>query len=148
MKAKTWWLVAAGTSALVAFGAFAAQEVGPQAKEKHVMRFLSAHVDNMLDDVNATDAQRTQVQQLKQQLFEEGKALHGGMEAAHEELRTQWKAAQPDKARVDQLVDERIDALRGFAHKVTDAALKLHGILTPEQREKLSAMHEEHRHHW
>jgi len=148
MTTKTWAAIAAGTVALAAFGAMAAQEMGPQARQKHVMRFISAHVENMLDDVQATDAQRKDVEQLKEQVFTDGKAFHAGMETAHEELRAQWKAAQPDKVRVHQIVDERVDAVRGFAHKLADSALKLHDLLTAEQRQKLQAMHEEHGHHW
>jgi protein CpxP len=39
---------------------------------------------------------------------------------------------------VHALVDARMDAFRAFAHKVADAALEAHRILTPEQRQQVT----------
>ncbi|EAU67384.1 hypothetical protein STIAU_7889, partial [Stigmatella aurantiaca DW4/3-1] len=33
----------------------------------------------------------------------------------------------------------RIDAVRAFAHKVTDTALEVHRLLTPKQRQELAS---------
>jgi periplasmic protein CpxP/Spy len=131
-------------AALTALGALAAQAgVFEQGHEKKAYRFISMRVDNMLDDIQANDSQRQQIHQLKDDLFNEGKALKGNMEGARDELKTQWAAPKADSTRVHQIVDQQLDTARAFAHKMADAALKLHDLLSPEQRAQLAKMHEE-----
>lgn len=112
---------------------------------KKAYRFISFRVDNALDDLKANDAQRKEVNAIKDDVFNDAIKLKEGQEAAHKELAAQWDAAQVDKARVHAVVDERIDALRAFAHKAADAAIRLHDVLTPEQRSQLKAQAQAHR---
>ena len=42
------------------------------------------------------------------------------------------------RARVDARMGHALDALRAFAHETADAALKIHALLTPEQRAQVS----------
>jgi Spy/CpxP family protein refolding chaperone len=58
--------------------------------------------------------------------------------AARDEAFTQLASDTPDAQKLHSLVDARIDAMRAFAHKMTDAALEVHGTLTPEQRKELA----------
>jgi Spy/CpxP family protein refolding chaperone len=51
---------------------------------------------------------------------------------------TQLSSDSPDAQKLHALVDARIDAMRAFAHKITDAALEVHGTLTPQQRKELA----------
>jgi Spy/CpxP family protein refolding chaperone len=142
-------LAVVGLALFGAVGAYAAAAIEGKG-EKKAYRFISAHVENMLDDVNATDAQRSQVNAVKDQLFEQGKALKTGMEGTREELKAQWLAPRMDQGRVDRLVDERIDAFRSFAHQAVAGLVKVHDTLTPEQRLQLSKEHEARarEHHW
>jgi protein CpxP len=142
MKTKTMGALAvAGLALFGAVGAYAATELGGKG-EKKAYRFISARVENVLDDVNATDVQRQQVNAVKDELFDQGKNLKAGMESSREELKAQWLSPTVDRSKVDQLVDQRIDALRGFAHQVAGGMIKIHDILTPEQRLQLSKEHE------
>ena len=99
---------------------------------------VTAHLDDALDDLKATDAQRAQIQALKDKLLKDGQALHQGQADAKKALLAQWDSATPDRAAVHALVDARIDAIRAFAHEAADAGLDLHGILTPEQRAQIA----------
>jgi Spy/CpxP family protein refolding chaperone len=101
-------------------------------------RVVTAHLDNALDDLEATDAQRTQVHALKDRVLTGADGLRAGHGQARDELLAQWKQPAPDAARVHAVVDGRVDALRAFAHQAADAALELHRILTPEQRAELT----------
>jgi Spy/CpxP family protein refolding chaperone len=103
-----------------------------------VDRMISAHLDDALDDLNATDAQRARIHDLKDRLVKDGQALAAGQREARRQLVAQWDSEKPEAAKVHALVDARIDALRAFAHQAADAALELHGTLTPEQRAKIS----------
>jgi periplasmic protein CpxP/Spy len=149
MKSSIKWVGGAVAAVTLlgagAVGAAAAvfEHGGPPGDAKKAYRFISMKVENMLDDVSATEPQRQQVHDIKDELFEEGKALKLGMEGSRTELRAQWLAPQMDRARVNQLVDERIDALRAFAHKAADGLVRAHDIFTADQRQQLAKQHEE-----
>jgi len=113
-------------------------------------RFISFRVESKLDDLKATDAQRKQVNALKEDLFNEGKKLHEGQETARQELMAQWDSERVDSNRVHRIVDERVDAFRAFAHKAVESAIRLHDTLSTEQRAQLKAdmPHPGGRGHW
>ena len=97
-------------------------------------RFVANHVDDMLDDVKATDAQRQQIHAVVDKVVADGKALHASHADTKKQLLAQWQADQPDAAQVHSIVDSRVDSMKRFADEVTDAVLQVHGILTPDQR--------------
>jgi Spy/CpxP family protein refolding chaperone len=101
-------------------------------------RMVTSHLEDVLDDLDATEAQKVQVMVIKDRLLQQGAALRQGSRETKRELVAQWDSAAPDRARVHALIDARIDAMRAFAHQAADAGVDLHGILTPEQRAKIS----------
>lgn len=107
-------------------------------------QMLTKRVDKMLDEVNATPAQRQQILAIKDKLVADGKALHASHADTRQKLLALWNADQPDAAQVHALVDGRADAMKGFADEVADAMLQVHGILDPAQRAKLGAHLQQH----
>ena len=107
-------------------------------------RFITHRLDDMLDDVHATDAQRQQITAIKDKLVAEGKALHAGHTDLRKELLAQWQADQPDAAKVHALVDGRAAEMKKFADDVADALLQVHGILTPDQRAQVAKKMQRH----
>jgi len=101
-------------------------------------RMVTSHLEDALDDLDATEAQKAQVMVIKERLLQQGGALRQGSQESKRELVAQWDSAAPDRARVHALIDARIDAMRAFAHQAADAGVDLHGILTPEQRARIS----------
>lgn len=129
-------LAAASMLALTAFRGGCGHHHGPMDPER-VNELATDRVDDFLDDVDATPEQRTQVMAIKDRLVPEGIELGKGMRAGHQEAFDILAADSPDATRLHALVDQRVDALRAFGHKLADAALELHGILTPEQRQEV-----------
>lgn len=109
-----------------------------------VRAMVNEHVDDTLDDLNATPDQRTRIHEVVDRLLAEGQKLHQADPAAHQELIAQWKSDRPDAAKLRALVDERFQEFRGFADQAIDAAIQVHGILTPEQRAQLEKKIERH----
>jgi Spy/CpxP family protein refolding chaperone len=103
-----------------------------------VAAFVTGRVDDLLDDVDATPEQRTRIHAVKERLLAAGQQLKAGHQEAHEALRAEWSAATPDAARLHALVDARAEEMKAFAHQAVDGAVEVHGILTPEQREKVT----------
>jgi Spy/CpxP family protein refolding chaperone len=136
---------AAGLIALAGFGRCGHPNPHDPAQ---VSAFVTDRVDDALDDLNATDAQRQQVHAVANRLLAKGLELRKDGEPVHAEVLAQWQSTTPDRARLHALVDQRIDALRAFAHEAVDAGIEVHGILTPEQRarveKKVERMHRFH----
>jgi len=124
----------AGLLVLAGFGRCCPHPQNPS----EVAAFVTDRVDDALDDLNATDAQRAQVHALKDRLLSKGLELRKEGEPIRAEVLAQWQSATPDRARLHALVDERIEAIRALAHEAVDAGVELHDVLTPEQRAKLT----------
>jgi len=107
-------------------------------------QMFTKRVNKMLDEVQATPAQRQQILAIKDKLVADGKALHATHADTRKKLLALWQSDQPDAAQVHALVDGRADAMKGFADEVADAMLQVHGILTPAQRATISKHLQQH----
>jgi Spy/CpxP family protein refolding chaperone len=145
MKKRTLATLVAGAAGLVLLSGFAGGCGHHPRTADEISAAVTSHVDDALDDLKATDAQRQQIHAIKDRLLAEGLALRQAGEPVHQEVLAQWNSANPDRARLHALVDERIDALRAFAHDAVDAGVDVHDVLTPEQRaqvtQKVERMH-------
>ncbi len=138
--------IAIAAGALLAVGAFVTLTAfagcgrghGHPRDPAEMAAFVGARVDDLLDDVDATPDQRTRIHAVKDRLFAAGQEARAGTKEAHEAVLAEWKSASPDAAKLHALVDQRIDAMRAFAHQAVDAGVEVHGILTAEQRDKLT----------
>ncbi len=117
------------------------------AKGERLEKMVRTRVDRALEEVDATAPQKERVQQLEKQLLTDAKPVVEQGLATRQSLIEQWKSSTVDSARVHALLDAQFDSARGFAHKAADAAIELHNLLTPEQREKLSAQAAERQAH-
>jgi periplasmic protein CpxP/Spy len=100
--------------------------------------FVHDRVDDTLDDLSATEAQRAQIHAIEERLLARAAALHQDHEGDRAELLAQWQSANPDRAKLHALVDQRFEAMKAFAHEAVDAGVEVHDVLTPEQRAKLA----------
>ncbi len=78
------------------------------------------------------------VQALTKESIANAKPLAEQAQATRTALMTEWKSATPDAPKVHQLVDTKLEAVRTFAHSLTDKALEVHALLTPKQRDVLT----------
>ncbi|QSQ23782.1 Spy/CpxP family protein refolding chaperone [Pyxidicoccus parkwayensis] len=105
---------------------------------ERIKQMITWKLNDKLEDLDATDAQRQSINAVKDRLFDEGAQLMEEQHSARAEAFEQLASDKPDAQKLHALVDARIDAMRAFAHKMTDAALEVHGTLTPEQRKELA----------
>ncbi|AGC47722.1 hypothetical protein MYSTI_06449 [Myxococcus stipitatus DSM 14675] len=116
---------------------------GPCPNPERIKQVVTWKLDDKLEDLDATDAQRESIHAVKDRLFTEGVQLAQEQHATRSEVVTQLESDTPDAQALHALVDARIEALRAFAHKATDAVLEVHGTLTPEQRKTLASEYKE-----
>ena len=132
-------LAVAGFVALTGFGCGRGHGHGHGRDPAEVAAFVGARVDDVLDDLDATPDQRTRINAVKDRMLEAGRQAHaGGGHQTAETVLAEWKSPSPDAAKLHALVDARIEAMRVFAHQAVDAGVEVHGVLTPEQREKVT----------
>lgn len=103
-----------------------------------VAAFVTDRLDGLLDDIDATPAQRTQIQAIKDRMLQRVQALHATRQATHQTLLAEWSADQVDRAKVHALIDERGAEMKALAHEAADALIEAHDLLTPEQRAKVA----------
>jgi periplasmic protein CpxP/Spy len=120
--------------AVLATGALTLMAFRHHGDPAHFDRFVANRLEDMLDDVKATDAQRQQIHAIVDKVVADGKALHASHADARSQLLAQWQADQPNAVQVHSIVDARADSMKKFADEVADAVLQVHGILTPDQR--------------
>ena len=116
---------------------------GPRDPER-VKQMITWRLDDRLEELKVSEQQKQAIHGLKDSLFEDGKRLFEENKGARTQMVEQWESANPDSKAVHSLVDARVDAFRAFAHKVADAALQAHRILTPEQRQQVTENVREH----
>ncbi len=128
--AKTLLVLAGLAGATLTLAAF---RYGP-GHHPDPSRFVTNRVEDLLDDVKATDAQRQQITAIEDKVIQDAQAIHQKQKGSHQELLDQWNAAQPDTAKIHALIDAHIEAMRAMAYEAADGVVQAHGILTPEQR--------------
>jgi Spy/CpxP family protein refolding chaperone len=129
-------LVATAALALTAFGGGRFHH-GPHDPAE-VAAFVTNRVDDALDDLDATPEQRARVGAVKDRMLAAALAHREAREETRQAFLAEWKAEAPDAARLHALVDQRAAEMTALAHQAVDAAVEVHGTLTPEQRAKVT----------
>ena len=99
-----------------------------------------AHLNRLLDGVNATDAQRTQIKQIAQAAAVDMKAQHAAGRALHEKGMQLLTAPTVDAAAAEQLRQQMLAQHDQTSRRTLRAMLDVSAVLTPEQRTKLGEL--------
>ena len=105
------------------FGAFA--KAGP-------------HLDRMLTEVKATDAQRVQIRQIAQTAGDDIYKLHEGSHDLREQSMALWSQPQIDPVAAEALRQKMLAQHDAVSKRALDAMLAAAQLLTPEQRAQLA----------
>jgi Spy/CpxP family protein refolding chaperone len=141
MRRKT--LIATIFAALATLGACAAFAHGAWGRHRfdpdQMQAFASKRLDHVLDELEATPAQREQLYVIRDRLLGSAKTFFAGRDSLHQAfVEAIASDEKPDAAELHALVDQRFDEMRKLAHEAVDGAIEAHGILTPEQRRQVA----------
>ena len=95
-------------------------------------------VDRMLESVNATEAQRTQVKQILQAAASDLKAQRDSGRALHEQRMKAFTAPTVDANAVEALRQQMLPQHDQETKRMSQAMIEISRVLTPEQRTKLA----------
>ena len=98
---------------------------------------MARGIDPMLDGLNATDAQRTQIKQILQSAGADLKAQHEAGRALHQKGMQIFAAPNVDAAAAEQLRQQLSAQHDQVSKRMLAAMLDVSKVLTPEQRAKI-----------
>ena len=98
---------------------------------------LSRGVDHMLDGLNASDAQRSQIKQIVLAAAAELKGQHEAGRALRDKAAAVFTAPTVDAAAAESLRQQMITQHDTASRRVLQAMLDISNVLTPEQRSKM-----------
>jgi Spy/CpxP family protein refolding chaperone len=94
-------------------------------------------VDHMLDGLNATDAQRSQIKQIATAAATDLKAQAEAGRALRQRAMQAFTAPNVDAAAVEQIRQQMLQQHDQMSRRMTQAMLDVARVLTPEQRARL-----------
>ena len=97
-----------------------------------------AHVEEVLDDVDATDAQRQAIAPLVDRATASAHEIHLQGEELHDELHALLIADTIDRAAVESLRKEAVALVDQASREMVDAMTGMAEVLTPEQRREIA----------
>lgn len=99
---------------------------------------FGGHMDHLLDAVNATDSQRSQIEAIFKAARQDLSAQRDTGRKLHEQMLTLYTATNVDAAAIEA-VRVQISALHEVASKrLSQASIDAARVLTPEQRTKIA----------
>lgn len=106
--------------------------------------FMEKRLDRMLDNIKATDSQRTAIKAIFSRMFTEMQPIHEQHKALHEQIAAAFAADTVDRAAIENL-RKQVPTLVDQASQVfTKALFDASQVLTPEQRQTLVKQMQEH----
>jgi protein CpxP len=94
-------------------------------------------LDRMLDNVKATDAQRTQIKKIMETAQKDMQAQHEAGRANHEKMLSLFAAPTVDAAAVEAVRQQSVAQHDQGSKRMTQALLEASKVLTPAQRTQL-----------
>lgn len=94
-------------------------------------------IDHMLDGLNASDAQRSQIKQIAAGAAADMKAQAEGGRALHQRAMQAFTAPTVDAGAVEQVRQQMLQQHDQMSRRMTQAMLDVARVLTPEQRARL-----------
>ncbi|MEL6544404.1 MAG: periplasmic heavy metal sensor [Myxococcota bacterium] len=107
---------------------------------ERAQKFIKWRVNDMLEEIDATDEQSSKVNTVVDGLMRDALPMIEEHHRAKGEFHEMLFSDALDPETLHKAVDARIAEFTEFAHKAADAAVELHGTLTPEQRDELREM--------
>jgi periplasmic protein CpxP/Spy len=125
------------TAVLALAGVFSmnalAREGGPPPMMMGAM--MGGHMlDHMLDSMNASDAQRSQIDKIAKAARDDLKAQHDSARSAHEQALQLFAQPTVDAAAAEALRQQMLGQHDQASRRMLQAMLDISQVLTPEQR--------------
>ena len=109
----------------------------PEAMRAH----MKVAVDRMLDKVDATDAQQTEIRTILDDAWVKHQDQRDQNRDLQEQLQVVLTADQVDRAALESLRTSQVERMAEMSRELTATLADVADVLTPEQRRELAQMH-------
>lgn len=106
--------------------------------------FMERRLDKMLDNVKATDSQRTAIKAIFARMFAEMHPIVDQHKALHDQIAAAFTSSTVDRPAVENLRKQVPASVDQASQVLTRALLDASDVLTPEQRQALVKHMQEH----
>jgi uncharacterized membrane protein len=141
MKKK--WIVSSMIATILLIGGITACKHGchPGGLDEFDLAAVTNRIASRLD---LTESQKMELEQISKEIAEKAKAMHADRTVHRQQLADLVREDAIDKAVIDEMIDQKMVAMRAAADFVLERLIAFHATLTSEQREKIAARIEEH----
>lgn len=101
---------------------------------ERIKSIVSWHIDDVLDDIDATDDQIVKINAIKERVLNDLIEKYKKGKAHKLSAVKAWEKDEVDMESVYAKIDERLSERKKTAYMIADAIKEIHGILTKEQR--------------
>jgi Spy/CpxP family protein refolding chaperone len=124
-------------------GGFGHGGFGAGTGEQH-KAFMEKRLDRVLDQVKATDSQRTAVKSIFERMFAEMRPIHEQHKTLHDQIVTALSADTVDRAAVEALRKQVPTLVDQASQVLTKAVLDISQVLSAEQRQTVMRFIQDH----
>ena len=103
--------------------------------EKMMKRMIVGHVDDLMDEIDADDAQRARFTALAEGIADEALALKKAHKAREKTLLKELQKPSPDREKLHAQVEEKFDLFEDFVHRTLDKLLDAYETLDADQKQ-------------
>ncbi len=133
----------AGLGAVAMGSAMSAFHHGMMMGGAHSQAEINAHVDHVLKhfyaEIDATDAQKAQIDPIVRQAANEIFSLHPQLESAHEQVKQALLQTPIDRAALETARAQHLQLADQASKRITQLLADVGDVLTPAQRQALAA---------
>ena len=109
-------------------------------------------VDYIAETLDLSDAQRAQLDEIKEEFLAKAKEMHAKKEAMHTEFKAELLKDEIDQQRMKELMAQKREQMTEIMDLAVLRMAEFHKTLSVEQKEKLVAklewFHEKHQRRW
>ena len=102
---------------------------------KMMKRIVLWHAEDMLDEIDADEAQRQVILDTVNKVLAEVEALKTEHHSRESVLLEQLRQGPPNPDEMHSLLDQKFDKANNFAHQTLDRVLEAYSVLRPEQQQ-------------
>ncbi len=121
--------------ALFLFGVWHSKHA--QFTHEKMIKLVEKQVVKVLDQINTTPDQKQQIIQISNQIKTEANDFRKQSKTRYKGIFNELLSDNSDSTKLHADIDKSIDHLRQFGHSALDNFIKIHKILSPEQRADL-----------
>jgi hypothetical protein len=141
---RLWKRLLVALTVAASLGSIGAMAQGCGRHREHnpekAYKFISWRVNDLLDEVDASDPQRVTINATKDRLFDAALTLRTNGVDHRDAILKQLLSDAPDPAELHRRVDQLAEELRIFGHLAVDETMTIHKTLDAKQRATITEM--------